>query len=115
MLLTVTIMAAILISVTAIAGFLTLNQLRVAVGASDSQRAIYAADTGVEWELYKHFRCASATSTPSRCADPPPEFANGEVFVTSLSPDGESAKSTGYADDRRRIARAFQLLFAVFE
>ncbi|MBI2406017.1 MAG: hypothetical protein HYV25_00350 [Candidatus Harrisonbacteria bacterium] len=115
MLMVVVLLSGVLLGVTAIAGFLTLHQLRLATSAADSTRAIFAADTGVEWEFYKHFRCASAASSPTRCGEPPPVLANGEVFVTEPSPGGDSVKSTGYADSRKKIARAFELLFAAFE
>lgn len=115
MLLTVVILSGVFLAITAISGYLTLTQLRLATAASDSTRAIFAADTGVEWELYRHFRCADPATAPARCAEPPPVLANNEVFETRVNPGGDSVKSTGYADSRKKVARAFELLFAAFE
>ncbi len=115
MLMAVVILSGVFLAITAISGYLTLTQLRLATAASDSTRAIFAADTGVEWELYKHFRCADPGTAPARCGEPPPTLANNAIFETKMNPGGESVKSTGYADGRKKIARAFELLFAAFE
>src|SRR3989338_2410219 len=101
MLMTVVILSGVFLAITAISGYLTLTQLRLATNVTDSTRAIFAADTGVEWELYKHFRCADPDTAPARCDEPPPVLSNNAVFETKVNPGGESVKSTGYADGRK--------------
>lgn len=115
MLMAVVILSGVFLAITAISGYLTLTQLRLATTASDSARAVFAADAGVQWELYKHFRCADPDTAPARCTEPPPVLANNAVFETKADPSGESVKSIGYADSRRKVARAFELIFAAFE
>ena len=100
MLLTVVILTSTILATTAIAGFLTLLQLKQAGGASDSMRAIFAADTGLEWELYKHFKDP---------AYPQPTMDNGASF--RITPTTGGVKSTGYSDGRQKIARAFEVIF----
>jgi hypothetical protein len=98
MLLTVVLLSGVILGTTAISGILMLNQVRQATNATDSQKAIFAADTGIEWELYKRFKDKNY---------PQPILGNGAIFETA-STTGR-IKSTGYSDSRRRVARAFQV------
>lgn len=43
--------SVVIVVVTAIAGFLTANQVRQASSIIDSAKAIFAADAGVDWAL----------------------------------------------------------------
>lgn len=100
MLLTVVLLAGSVLGTTAIAGILTLNQLRQAAFASDSMKAIFAADTGIEWELYRQFQNPTAEA---------PVMSNGAVFKTTTGVD--FIRSTGYADEKEKVARAFEISF----
>lgn len=55
-------LGATVLVITAVAGFLTITQLRQAGGIEHSARAIFAADAGAEWAL-----CAIVNPNP---ADP---------------------------------------------
>ncbi len=98
MLLTVVLLSGIILGTTAISGTLMLNQLRQATNATDSQEAIFAADTGIEWELYKRFKDKNY---------PQPLMGNGAIFETASSTT--FIKSIGYSDSRRRVARSFRV------
>lgn len=100
MLITVLFLSGSILGATTIAGLLTLYQLRQSANASDSAKALFAADSGLEWELYKHYRDESY---------PEPVMENGAVFRTTVS--GNVVKSTGFADAKEIVARAFQLTF----
>lgn len=55
MLLTVLVLSATLLSVTFVAGLLTFYQLRQAGSVVNSVKAIYAAEAGLELELYRWY------------------------------------------------------------
>lgn len=50
-------------------------QLRLASDISDSNIAIYAADSGIEWQLYQIRKGASVA---------PPVMSNGATFITTV-------------------------------
>lgn len=101
MLLTVILLSGTVMGATAIAGMLTIYQLRQSSNVSDSMRALYAADTGIGWELYKNSKDSSYAK---------PVMTNGAEFETKLS-QANTIKSTGFADTNRRVGRAFQVSF----
>ena len=116
MLLTVLALSGTILGATTIAGLLMLYQIRQSTDASNSTKAIYAADAGIEWELYRFFQ------EPNY---PKPTFANQSDFDITCSstlttePGGATIetvviKSTGKAANN---SRAFEITFAreVFE
>ncbi len=100
MLLTVVLLSGTVLGSTTIAGILMLNQIRQATLATDSMRAIFASDAGLEWEFYK----AAKNDKYKK-----PVLSNGAEFVTKN--DGITIKSTGYANPRRAVARALEASF----
>lgn len=56
MLLTVLIISGTILGATTIAGILMVNQIRQTTNVASSFQAIFAADAGLEWELYKMFK-----------------------------------------------------------
>ncbi|MDP3947140.1 MAG: hypothetical protein Q8Q41_00415 [bacterium] len=105
MLLSMLIMGGILLGASTLAGLLMLYQIRAASNAGQSAQAIFAADTGIEWELYK------ALKDPGY---PKPMMSNGTSFTTSYipatstPPDSESVRSIGTGG---RTSRAFEIFF----
>ncbi len=99
MLLTVILLSGTVLGATTIAGILTLYQTRQSTNVSDSAKAIFAADTGLEWELYKRFKEDELY--------PKPVMLNGTDFETASTTT--SIKSSGFSDINHRIARAFQV------
>ena len=55
MILTVLIISGTVLGATTIAGILMVNQIRQATNAQHSLQALFAADAGLEWELYNNF------------------------------------------------------------
>ncbi len=55
MLLTVLIVSGAILGATAIAGLLMVYQMRQATNFGQSVQALFAADTGLEWSLYRRF------------------------------------------------------------
>lgn len=100
MLLTVVLLSGTVLGTTTIAGLLMLYQIRQASLATDSLRAIFAADAGMEWEFYKATKDGAYRK---------PVLSNGAEFETKN--DGITLKSTGYANDRRVVARALEASF----
>ncbi len=100
MLLVVIILSGTILAATAIAGLLTLQGLRQAANAGESVRALYAADTGIEWGLYRNFKNASSTK---------PVLSNGAEFEVVAGVG--VIRSTGFSNDKRSVARAFEAGF----
>lgn len=55
MILTVLIVSGAVLGLTGIAGALMLNQIRQSINIEHSLQAIFAADAGLEWQLYNNF------------------------------------------------------------
>ena len=114
MLITSIVLSSTLLGATAIAGLLMLYQLRQGSDITNSTKAIFAADAGLEWRLYRFFKVDRSCdcSDPDQC--PPPEFLNGATLQTScVSSAGDTSqtvtiRSTGFAN---KNARAFEFNF----
>ena len=98
MLLTVLILTGTLITATALSGILISRSLRESGNIANSMKAIYAADTGVEYELYKALRDPSAAA---------PTMNNGSTFTTTAL-STTTIKSVGRAVNS---VRAFEVNF----
>ncbi|MFA5083937.1 MAG: hypothetical protein WC475_00925 [Candidatus Paceibacterota bacterium] len=55
MLMTVLVIGGLLLGASSIAGLLMVYQIRQSSDVVNSTKAIFAADTGIEWELYRLF------------------------------------------------------------
>lgn len=84
MLIAVLSLGGAILGATAIAGFLTLYQIRTTADTENSAKAIFAADAGVEWSQFEYY---TGTTVPS------PTFANGAA-VTVNCYNGSSGLST---------------------
>ena len=100
LLLTVIIISIVLLIATLIAN-IVITQLKLAGDINDSTTAIYAADSGVEWQLYQ---IRNGVSVPA------PAMSNGatvSVTVVGASPNF-TIKSLG---SFRNVSRKFQVSF----
>lgn len=87
MILTVLVLGGTILGATTIAGLLMLYQIRQTTDIANSTKAIYAADSGIEWGLYSGF-CSEEGS--GRCSEPAPVFQNGaEVAITCRDDGGQ--------------------------
>lgn len=87
MLLTVVVIGGLLLSASAIAGLLMLYQIRQSTDIINSTKAIFAADTGIEWELYKCFKCNPSVICDQTCTaldSQEPSMTNGADFDTTV-------------------------------
>ena len=120
MLLTVLVVSGTILGATTIAGMLTLNQLRQANNISLSTQALFAADAGIEWELFKFFKpeIAAQDEDNDGLLDLAPQLTNNTCLLTSS--DQSSIKSVGCAGGAptlscsdtacpRPVNRAFQI------
>jgi len=94
MLLTVLILGSTILAASTIAGYLTVLKIRASSDTTNSTKAIFAADTGIEWELYKFIKDPNSTK---------PHFSNDANFNSSN--DSGLIKSVGESNN---IFRAFQ-------
>jgi hypothetical protein len=106
MVLTVLVLSLTSLASGMIATFLTSSQLRQVRGLSESTRAVYAADAGIEYELYRKFGDNSYTYNLPANADGSFSLTNGATFKTESV--GSSIKSLG---SFRNARRAFSLSF----
>lgn len=114
MLLTVVVLSGTLMTVSGIVGFLMLHKIRQSTDIVSSAKAIFAADSGIEWELYRCFKCKSVEICDSDCASPydnPPSMFNNSEFTTTITFGASSTptfiKSIGKAGN---TARAFLMM-----
>ncbi len=96
MLLTVLVIGGLLLGASSIAGLLMVYQIRQSSDVINSTKAIFAADTGLEWELYRMFK------NPSY---PKPIMANQADFSTTVY-GTSTIRSIGSS---YRSSRAFEL------
>ena len=112
-----------ILGATTVAGFLMLYQLRASTDSENSAKAIFAADSGVEWTLFDYY-CGQAN--PPRCSLAPGEdypttpFSNGvSVQVTCSDVNGASSTCSDTVNTASAISlglssnsrRAFALTF----
>ncbi|MFH1188803.1 MAG: hypothetical protein V1652_03095 [bacterium] len=96
MIVSVILISGAILSTTILSGYLMIYHLRQIVNIETSAKSIFAADAGVEWELYKKTKDGSY---------PQPSFVNGAQLKTvEVSPD--VFRSIGNAG---RSARAFEV------
>jgi hypothetical protein len=122
MLIAVLTLGGAILGATSIAGLLMLYQIRATTDSEGSAKAIFAADSGVEWALFDTFCDVTSTPNPiTRCIggsreQAQPVFSNGsslsaicyDASSTQLSQcDGavgvpETAISKGSAQNAKR-------------
>jgi hypothetical protein len=108
MLLTALLISGIVLSITSLAGLLTVYQLRQVTDVNNSTKAIFAADTGIEWELYKKFKDAKAPA-PACPGKAPAQLCNGVTFQTF--PDPANPNNMMSVGTSGRSSRALQTYF----
>lgn len=89
-LLAVLILGGSILGASAIAGYLVTLKIRQNTDIINSTKAIFAADAGIEWELYKQFKGPMDK----------PVFTNGASIQTAN--DGVTIKSLGKAGNSFR-------------
>lgn len=88
MILTILALGGTLLGATTVAGLLTLYQLRNSTDLTNSAKAIFAADAGLEWGLY-NYSCASSGKLP--CPLPAPGTLPNGATVRVTCQDGAGA------------------------
>lgn len=110
MLMTVLIISGTILGATTIAGLITLNQIRQSANVSDSAKAIYAADTGIEYELFRIFKtdkygtCVLRTCLPDYSVNN--SLVNGASFTATVPEDASYIESIGNVANK--VFRAFR-------
>lgn len=100
LLLTVIILSIVTLIAVLIAN-IVIVQLRLAKDISDSQAAVYAADSGIEWQLY---RIKKGVLVPS------PVMSNGavvETTVTGTAPNFTIKSLGSYQSVKRQFEVSF--------
>jgi len=115
MLIFVLVLGATVLSVTAIAGYITLQKLRAATDIVDSTKSIYAADSGVEWCFYNKFSSmGTSTFNCDTNSSSGPKFTNNlsnSTVDVSVSESENLIKSIGHSG---RAYRAFGIFLDQF-
>lgn len=75
MILSILAIGGTILGATTIAGLLMVYQLRSTSDVANSAKAIFAADTGIDWMLYQFSKPSST--------DPAPAFSNGASFTAT--------------------------------
>lgn len=98
MLLAVLIIGASILAMTSISGYLMLQRIRSSSNIVDSTKAIFAADTGIEWELFKKNKCIEGSTNP--LCTTKPSLTNNSSFNTFLSTQSIKAIGTSIKSNR---------------
>ncbi len=85
MILTVLLLGGVIIGVTSVVSSLIVYKVRQATDVADSAKAIFSADAGREFELY---RAKTGLGVPC------PSFSNGASFHTEVTYDDSSGLLT---------------------
>jgi len=99
MLLTVLVLGGSILAASTIAGYLTLLKIRTASDIANSAKAVFAADAGVEWELYKHI---PPYNPAGYSKDDAHSFSNGADFKSFYDDQIKFIKSIGQAGNSFR-------------
>lgn len=121
MLIAVLSLGGAMLGATAIAGILILYQVRASTDSVNSAKAIFAADTGINWSLFSFF---CGIDSPSRCpggAPQEPTLPDGATMAVTCYDINNNAipctsTSTQYAvsiGSSLNARRAFYLNFLV--
>ena len=116
MLLTVLIVSGTILGATTIAGLLMLYQIRQSTDFGRSLQAIFAADTGLEWQLYRKFAETDAGKEYPQPTFSPEAAADFAVTVSSTSIEsvgcsGAVAEDAAGGRCPRPITRALEIIF----
>jgi hypothetical protein len=109
MLIAVLSLGGAILGATAVAGFLTLYQIRTTTDSQNSAKAIFAADTGTEWALFNYYctqngNCGGLVN-PGLQDYPTSSFSNGaSVLVNCYSTYSASGSSTVFCSDPTAVA-----------
>jgi len=100
MLIAVLSLGGAILGATTVAGLLTLYQLRAANDSQNSAKAIFAADSGVEWTLFDYYcgragRCVAGAPDDGQIKPPAsslPSFVNGAtISIACVDANGASS------------------------
>ena len=115
MLLAVLIIGTSMLAMTSISGYLILQRIRSSSNIVDSTKAIFAADTGIEWEFFKCAKCNPNLVCDSACTAldfQKPLMRNKSAYFSSVVYDAsstpQSIKSVGQSV---KAYRAFEIKF----
>lgn len=100
LLLTVIILSIVILVAILIAN-IVIVQLRLSKDANDSQAAVYAADSGIEWQLYRIKKGILVSS---------PVMSNGavvETTVTGIAPSFTIKSLGSYQSVKRQFEVSF--------
>jgi hypothetical protein len=93
MLIAVLALGGAILGATAVAGLMTLYQIRAATDTANSAKAIFAADAGTEWALFNYYCGVDSTST--QCSSGPltssPSFVGSGASTTVSCYDNAGA------------------------
>ena len=94
MLLTVLVLGGSIMAASTIAGYLMVLKLRQSSDVANSAKAIFAADTGIDWDLYRRIKDPDY---------PKPTLTNDASFEVFTSPT--STESVGKAGNSFRALK----------
>jgi len=108
MLLAILALGGAILGATTIAGFLMLYQIRATTDSENSAKAVFAADSGVEWALFSFYcgptaRCAAPPPLPG---NPPGTLGDGAVVDVTCYDSSGVATTTCYATTTAAAASA---------
>ncbi len=93
MLIAVLSLGGAILGATAVAGLLTLYQIRATTDSENSAKAIFAADAGIEWAQFDHY-CATDFDPSGGGANRCPDVTTGTTDYVLPTFSGSGAAAT---------------------
>ncbi len=104
---TLTLSGTILASIT-VAGLLMLYQIRQTSNSENSAKAIFSADTALEYDLYRTFQ------PDFGCTYPAPEMTNGSTYTETMEINEDGDLVITGVGEANNVQRAFRLNLGAF-
>lgn len=94
MILAVMVLGGAIMGATTIAGMITTYQIRRTTDAANSQKAIFAADAGIECGMYKYFKSGTCEENYT--------LTNGASYQITIDSGAQTVLSRGLSATARR-------------
>ena len=95
MIMTTLAIGGTILGAATIAGLLVVYQIRATTDLADSAKAIFAADAGIEWQLYNYFRDTAIMPDPLLEPVFTPSLSNIQLNVDCFDDSGAKIDDCG--------------------
>jgi hypothetical protein len=105
------ILGGSLLAASVIGGYLMLLHIRQSTDSMNSAKAIYAADSGIEWELWQNNVTDEFVSDEISNGDAGLNFGNGASFRLKRFPTSTQVIGSAPGGSGRTVFRSLRIIF----